>query len=130
MKAQAIKYLNGLVTDETTKKEIDLIDFIKKCVREYAEEEKKPVVEWENYFEKLWKLYARKTEKQLAKKTFEHKIRGLNDEDCRKKCNNIYILQMKYMKECEENGTEMQYIKHYSSWLNASVPNSPHYKGR
>ena len=130
MKTQAIKYLNGLVTDETTKKEIDLIDFIKKCVREYAEEEKKPVVEWENYFETLWKMYPRKINKQLAKKTFEHKIRGLTDEECRTKCNYIYKLQIKYIHECEVSDRDLQYIQHFSSFLNANIPNSPHYKGR
>lgn len=131
MKTQAIKYLNGLVTDETTKKEIDLIDFIKKCVREFKEE--KPQVEkvdWEQYFEKLWKMYPKRSDKATARKMFERKIRGLSDEECRAKCNEIYKIQMRYVAECQEQEREMQYIKLYATFLNANIPNSPHYKGR
>ena len=129
MKTNAIKFLNALITEDTTKKDIDLIDFIKKCVREYKTEDKAPEVDWLKYFQKLWSLYPRKVNKELAKRTFEHKIRGLNEEDCKQKCNNIYKLQM-YQVKWEENGTDTQYQAHYSSWLNANIPNSPHYKGR
>lgn len=130
MKTKAINYLNSLMTDETTKKELDLIDYIKKCVRQYSEQEKPPEVDWQKYFQKLWELYPRKLNKELAKRTFEHKIRGLNDEECREKCKAIYTIQIRMVNNWKNKGTEMQYIPHYSSWLNANVPNSKHYKGR
>jgi hypothetical protein len=41
MKTKALKYLDGLVTDNTTKVEYDLIAYCKKCVRAYTEPEKK-----------------------------------------------------------------------------------------
>lgn len=40
MKAKALKYLDSLVTDNTTKAECDLIAYCKKCVREYVEKER------------------------------------------------------------------------------------------
>ena len=41
MKTKALKYLESLVTDETSKSECDLIAYCKKCVRAYTEPEKK-----------------------------------------------------------------------------------------
>lgn len=130
MKAQSIRYLNSLITDDTTKKELDMIAFIKKCVNEFKTEDNKPVVDWQKYFEKLWKLWPRKVNKELAKRTFEHKIRGLNEQECKDKCNSIYKAQMIQQQRWQQNKTEMCYISHYSSWLNNTVPNSPHYKGK
>lgn len=130
MKSKAISYLNGLVNDETTKKEIDLLDFIKKCVREFKSPEELPKVEWQKYFETLWKIYPRKVEKQNAKKMFERKIRGLNEQECKDKCNLIYKAEMRYISQIKERETPVEYIKHFASWLNAEVPNSKHYKGR
>lgn len=130
MKSQAIKYLNALITDDTTKKEIDLIEFIKKCVRDTKEETRDPPLDWQKYFETLWKMYPRKVNKELAKRTFEHKIRGLNEQECKDKCNKIYKAQMVSQKDWKDRQVERFYIPHYSSWLNNQIPNSPHYKGR
>lgn len=130
MKSKAIKFLNSLINDNTTKSEIDVIEFCKKAVREMKEKEELPKVEWESMFETLWKLYPRKVNKVLAKKTFEHKIRGLSEEECREKCNLIYKLQMTRQKQWKEDGREMQYVSHYSTFLNNEVPNSKHYKGK
>lgn len=131
MKSRAIKFLSLLVNENTCKKDLDTIAFIKKCVKEYKEEEKAETkVDWLSMFETLWKMYPRKVSKELAKRTFEHKIRGLGEQECKDKCNLIYKAQKVAMTKWEEQGTEMQYIPHYSSWLNSSVPNSPKYKGR
>lgn len=85
--------------------------------------------DWTPMFEKLWSLYPRKVNKILAKKTFEHKVRGLPESECRAKCNQIYMIQMHWVKYWEENETELCYIKHYSSWLNAEIEDSSHYEG-
>lgn len=132
MKTQAIKYLNGLITENTTKKEIDLIEFCKKAVKNYSEKEKVELqhFDWESMFETLWKLYPRHIGKQNAIKQFEHKVRGLSEQECKDKCNLIYKAEMIYIQQIKNNETPMQYIKHFSSWLNAEVPNSPHFKGR
>lgn len=131
MKNKAINYLNSLIKDSTTKSEIDIIEYCKKCVRNYKEENKKQEksFDWSPFFETLWKMYPRKVNKQLAKKTFEHKVRGLDEEQCREKCNKIYKVQMLRQEEWKANKTELQFIAHYSTFLNANVPNSEHYKG-
>ena len=130
MKKKAIEYLDRLITDDTTKKEIDIISYIKKCVKN-LEDNKKEIknCEWEPFFEKLWSIYPRKIAKQNAKKTFEHKIRGLSHEQCIEKCRAIYKAQVQYIKVLRDNNTQEQYIKHYSSWLNSEVKDSPYFKG-
>ena len=131
MKSQTIKFLQSLLTSDRPKGECDLIEFAIRCVREHKVEEKvETKVDWLPMFETLWKMYPRKVNKELAKRTFEHKIRGLGEQECKDKCNLIYKAQKIAMARWEEQGTEMQYIPHYSSWLNSSVPNSPKYKGR
>lgn len=131
MKSKAIKWLNEQIGEDTTKAELDIIEFCKKAIREWKVEEKlQSQVDWLPMFEKLWKIYPRKIGKQNAIKQFEHKVRGLNEEECREKCNLIYVSEVKYIKQVQENNTPMEYIKHFSSFLNAEVPNSKHYKRR
>lgn len=132
MKTKAIRYLNSLINDNSTKAEIDLISFIKCCVREFTEkEENKPLrVNLEPYFTALWSMFPRKVGKEQAKREFEKKFRGLDEQETRDKANKIYIALKVYLSEIEENQTEMRYIKHFSSWLSACVPNSKYYKVR
>lgn len=132
MKTKAIKWLNEQVNDSTTKAELDIIDFLKKCVKSYVEEEKDPKekVDINKYFDVLWKIYPRKVNKENAKKALEHKLRGLTEEECREKCNKIYKLEVQYINTLKANGTPTEYQSHLSSWLNANVPNSKFYKGR
>ena len=131
MKTKSIKWLNEQITDETTKAELDIIEFIKLCIREMKVKvaEEKPKVDWLPMFETLWKLYPRKVNKVLAKKTFEHKVRGLTEQECKDKCNLIYKMQIMRVKQWENEGRELQYYPHYSTLLNSEVPNSPKYKG-
>lgn len=125
MKTPAINYLNSLINDSTTKKELDIINFIKKCVKEYKVVEKPKLVDgWQNYFETLWKLYPRKVGKQQAIKMFQRKIIGLNEEETRNKCNLIYKALMRYKQELERLNTQPEYVKHFATWLNAEIPNS------
>ena len=132
MKSKSLKWLNSKITDETTKAELDIIEFIKLCVREMKVKvaEEKPKVDWLPMFETLWKLYPKKSDKLNAKKMFERKIRGLTEEECREKCNLIYKAQMRYQNQLIQNETPLEYTKLYASWLNCEVPNSKHYKGR
>ena len=130
MKSKATKFLNSLIKDDTTKAELDVIDFLKKLVREYQAPEKKQEFDWSPMFETLWKLYPKKSDKLNAKKMFERKIRGLTEEECREKCNLIYKAQMRYQNQLIQNETPLEYTKLYASWLNCEVPNSKHYKGR
>ena len=130
MKAKAIKWLSDQIRDDTCKAELDIIEFCKKCVRDCKERESTPKnnVDVDKYFGVLWGVYPRKINKEQAKKTFEHKIRGLSVEQCNEKCNAIYKAIVKYAESVK--GKEMQYVAHFSSFLNANVPNSKHFKGR
>lgn len=129
MKSKAIKWLSAQVQPTTTKSELDVIDFLKKLVRDYKSPEKKQEFDWSPMFETLWRLYPRRVNKILAKKIFEHKVRGLTEQECKDKCNLIYKAEMRYINQIKENNTDINYVKHFSSWLNAEVPNSPKYKG-
>ena len=131
MKSATIKYLQLLITDDTCKREIDLLQFAIRCVREHKVEEKvENKVDWLPMFETLWKMYPRKVGKQNAVKQFEHKVRGLSEEECREKCNLIYLAEVKYIKQLQDNDTPLEFTKHFASFLNAEVPNSKYYKGR
>lgn len=130
MKEKALKWLSAQINDDTCKSELDIIEYIKFCVDEKKVKENLPKVDIKPYFEKLWSLYPRKVNKQLAFRTFEHKVRGLSEEECREKCNLIYKLQTLRQKQWEQEGRDKQYYPHYSSLLNNEVPNSKYYKGR
>lgn len=130
MKAKAIRYINSLINDETQKRELDIINFIKKCVNEHKEKEELPKNNYEQYFETLWKIYPRKSNKQLAKKTFEHKVRGLEEQDCKDKCNKIYKAMAFDMNKWTAEKRAENYLPHFSSWLNFNIPNSQHFKGK
>lgn len=76
MKAKAIKWLDGQVTDDMSKGDYDIVQYLKKLVRaDKAEDGEKPVqADWRPYFEKLWKLYPRKVAKQNATSVMERKM--------------------------------------------------------
>lgn len=131
MKSETIKYLKGLISDETPKKTCDIVEFAIKCVKEHKEKEKvETKFDWLPMFETLWKIYPRKQDKLNAKKMFERKIRGLSEEECRTKCNLIYKAEVRYVMQLKANETPLEYTKLMASWLNAEVPNSKHYKGK
>lgn len=131
MKSATIKHLQSLITGETPKKTCDLLQFAIRCVRSFSVEDKvENKVDWLPMFETLWKMYPRKVGKQNAVKQFEHKVRGLSEEECREKCNLIYLAEVKYIKQLQDNGTPLEFTKHFASFLNAEVPNSKYYKGR
>lgn len=131
MKTKAIKWLSAQIRDDTTVEQLNLINFIKRCVNEHkVERETENKVDWLPMFETLWKMYPKKSDKLNAKKMFERKVRGLTEEECREKCNLIYKAQMRYQNQLIQNETPLEYTKLYASWLNAEVPNSKYYKGR
>lgn len=126
MKTQAIKYLNGLVGNETTKGEIDLIDFIKKCVNSYCEKPK-PDSSNDEYIDELYKkfydIYRRKGSREQGRKTFHKKLCKIKDrEQILEKARKIAKLYSQYDKMWEAEGTEKRFIPLISSWLNSNVP--------
>lgn len=86
----------------------------------------------DKYFNVIYELYPRKVGKVQAKETFEHKFRGLEKEESKKKATAIYrMLQTQIQVWGEENdgqGRKVEFIPHFSSWLSANVDDSPYYK--
>ena len=111
-KEDAYEFLNRLITPDMPVKNLEIVKFIKKCVKAYFETEEKTTPDWQKYFDKLWEIYPRKIEKQNAKKTFEHKIRGLNDEETKEKCRLIYKSEVRYITQLKQSQTPVEYVKH------------------
>lgn len=86
-------------------------------------------VEIAEMFDVLWKIYPRKEGKEQAKKTFEHKLRGMKRNDAKSKANKIFLLIKAKRKAWEENETEVRFIPMFSSMLNDEVPDSPFFGG-
>ena len=125
MKAKAIKWLNSLVTESTTKGELDIIEFIRKCVKNYKVEDKNK--ENEEYitelFEKFYKVYIRKGAKIQASKTFRKKLIKLKTkEEILEKARKIAKVYSVCAKEWNENGRDKQFIPLCSSFLNSNIP--------
>lgn len=71
------------------------------------------------YFDLCWKIYPRAVGKQLGKKSFyklleDRKVSQLDDV-----CKYIYNKVQIYQKMCKDNGTEEQYILHFSTFCNS-----------
>lgn len=123
MKTKSLKWLNSKITDETTKAELDIIEFIKKCVNSFAIEPKNQ--ENENYikelFEKFYKLYCRKGARQQAFKTFRKKLVKLKTkEEILEKARKIVMLYQKQREELESRDVGFRPL--LSSWINSNVP--------
>lgn len=84
------------------------------------------------YFDKTYAIYPRKVSKEQARETYEHKFRGLAQEEARKLANYIYINLQKQVEiwksENDNKGREQEYMPYMSTWLNDNVQDSPHYK--
>ena len=115
-----------------TKREITIINNKKKeILKERKTTSNDVVIDEETvarWFENIWSIYPHKVDKVQAKKTFEHKVRGFSYEEGHKVAIRIYKMLQVQVEIWEKNETEIQYIKHCSTWLNANVEDSPHYK--
>lgn len=131
IKNNAIKFLNGLINDQTPKCELDIISYLKRLVKADFEPTKNiPEVDYMPYFEYLWKMYPRKVAKQNAIKQFEKKVRALSEEEIKTVCNTIYVKLKKRIAYWQEKETDTEFIPHFATYLNSEVPNSKYYKGR
>lgn len=123
MKTKAIKWLNSKITDDTTKAELDVIDFLKKLVRDYKVPEKN--TEKEQYidelFTKFYKVYCRHSARQQGLKTFRKKLIKLKtNEEILDKARKIAKLYSQQREELEAR--DLEYRPMISSWLNQNVP--------
>ena len=88
--------------------------------------------EIDKYFDKIYSIYPRKVSKIQAKETFEHKFRGLEKEEALKKAIGIYRMleaqNQVWQAENDGQGRKVEFISHFSTWLNSNVENSPQFK--
>jgi hypothetical protein len=80
------------------------------------------------FFISTYKLYPRKVSKERAKKTFEKKLCGLNEDTALEKARTIYrTLQRQIQLWSAENngeGRAKEYMPHLSTWLNDNFEDS------
>lgn len=125
MKSKALKWLNSQVNDGTTKAEIDIIEFLKRLVREHKVEEKNKENEEyiEELFAKFYAIYKRKGAKVQSAKTFRKKLIKLKTkEEILDKARKIAKLYSQQAQEWEQNQTELCYVPLCSSWLSKNIP--------
>lgn len=125
MKSKAIKWLNELITEETTKAELDIIAFCKKCVNEFKVEKKDSAKEEyiNQLFAKFYAVYKRKGGKVQALKTFKKKLIKLKtNEEILEKARKIAKLYAEQQRLWELYQTDINYIPMCSSWLNKNIP--------
>lgn len=123
MKNKSLKFLNSLITDSTTKADLDVIDYLKRLVRDYKVPEKN--TEKEQYidelFAKFYKVYCRHTARQQGLKTFRKKLIKLKtNEEILDKARKIAKLYAQQRQELEAR--DMEFRPMVSSWLNQNVP--------
>ena len=123
MKSKAIKWLSTQVQPTTTKAELDVIDFLKKLVREYQVPEKN--TEKEQYidelFAKFYKVYIRKGGREQAKKTFRKKlIKCKTNEEILEKARKIVKVYNQVVQEYQDR--EKQFVPLCSSFLSKNIP--------
>lgn len=80
-------------------------------------------------FDTLWEIYPKKVGKEQAKKTFEHKLRGMTEQEAKDKANTIYTRLKQFIFFWREKETEIQFVPNMSTWLNAEIEDSKHFKG-
>ena len=92
MKNKAIKWLTAQITDEMSKGDYDIVQYLKGLVRAdkgvSAKDESE--VEWRPMFEKLWAIYPRKVAKAQAVKTFAKKVKGKSTDELKDFCNKVW----------------------------------------
>ena len=120
MKTKAIKWLNAQITDEMSKGDYDIVQYLKGLVN--AEKKAKTGTddesEWRPMFEKLWSIYPRKVAKAQAVKTFAKKVKGKSTDELKDFCNKVWRKIKVRTAFWEEHETEKEFIPHFSSFLN------------
>jgi hypothetical protein len=120
MKTKAIKWLNAQITDEMSKGDYDIVQYLKGLVNaeKRAKTETADESEWRPMFEKLWSIYPRKVAKAQAVKTFAKKVKGKSTDELKDFCNKVWRKIKVRTAFWEEHETDKAYICHFSSFLN------------
>ena len=126
MKTKAIKWLTAQITDEMSKGDYDIVQYLKGLVRadkgvSAKDEVKEQLIN--DLFVKFYGNYKRKGSREQALKTFRKKLVKLKTAtEIAEKAQKISRLYSTYHEKWAQNETEEKYIPLCSSWLNANVP--------
>lgn len=120
MKNKAIKWLNAQITDEMSKGDYDIVQYLKGLVNaeKKAKAETTDESKWRPMFEKLWSIYPRKVAKAQAVKTFAKKVKNKSTDELKDFCNKVWRKIKVRTEFWEEHETEKEFIPHFSSFLN------------
>lgn len=120
MKTKAIKWLNAQITDEMSKGDYDIVQYLKGLVNaeKKAKAETADESEWRPMFEKLWSIYPRKVAKAQAVKTFAKKVKGKSPDELKDFCNKVWRKIKVRTAFWEEHETEKEFIPHFSTLIN------------
>jgi hypothetical protein len=105
--------------------EIIYLKYIKPLQSDTAESEsEKKADRIDEFFDKTWKIYPRKTNRIQAYNVYTRKVSNKDTDAERTKALYIYkVLQNQkdiWDNENGGNGRSIQYIPHFASWLNAN----------
>ena len=120
MKTKAIKWLTAQITDEMSKGDYDIVQYLKGLVNaeKKAKSETADESEWRPMFEKLWSIYPRKVAKAQAVKTFAKKVKGKSTDELKDFCNKLWRKIKVRTAYWEEHETEKAFIPHLSTFIN------------
>lgn len=120
MKNKAIKWLTAQITDEMSKGDYDIVQYLKGLVNAERKEKAETAdeSEWRPMFEKLWSIYPRKVAKAQAVKTFAKKVKGKTADEIKDFCNKLWRKIKVRTAYWEENETEKAFIPHLSTFIN------------
>jgi predicted phage replisome organizer len=106
------KLLTNDITRDVTVTQSDATDIDKELDKDKEKDIKKDISALENAFNEFWKAYPRKLDKKKAFEKFK---------SASKKHDPQIIIKgaADYAKECELKGTDKQFIKHATTFLNA-----------
>lgn len=107
----------SFIADTLQKKENIKIASVLKSKDLFAEELVKYKIN--SLFSHIWKIYPRKVGKELGLKAFTKLVSEYKYKDLAKYCEFVYKRVVQYKQSCEDNGTEMQYILHFSTFCNS-----------
>lgn len=107
----------SFIADTLQKKENTKITSILKGKDLFAEE----LVQYKinSFFNSIWKIYPRKVGKEMGLKAFTKLVSEYKYKDLKKYCEFVFKKVTQYAEQCEENGTEEQYILHFSTFCNS-----------
>ena len=78
-------------------------------------------------FETLWKNYPKKESKEKALKTFEHKVRGLGEEEIKNTGNEIWLKLVTSLNNWKSTEIDIKFIPQFGTWLDNEIPDSSKY---